>query len=70
MINSEGSLLAFAGADMGNDTLAAIVSNIWSSSEGCEHLEYIILECEVRKLVVEPIPSHLHDSKARRSSLA
>lgn len=47
MINNEGSLLAYAGPDIGNDAVGAIVSNIWSSTEGNEQLEYVIIQCEV-----------------------
>ena len=52
LINSEGSLLAYAGPDIGNDAVAAIVSNIWSSTEENDQLEYIIMECEQGKVVV------------------
>lgn len=49
LINNEGSLLAYAGPDIGNDAIGAIVSNIWSSTEGNEQLEYVIIQCEVKK---------------------
>mmetsp|Transcript_36861 Transcript_36861/g.63347 ORF Transcript_36861/g.63347 Transcript_36861/m.63347 type:complete len:121 (+) Transcript_36861:41-403(+) len=55
LINSEGSLLAYAGADIGNDAVAAIVSNIWSSTEDNDQLEFIIMECEQGKVVVTKV---------------
>ena len=47
LINNEGSLLAYAGTETGNATLAAIVSNIWSATQEYDQLEYVIMECEV-----------------------
>lgn len=47
--------MAYAGADIGNDAVAAIVSNIWSSTEDNDQLEFIIMECEQGKVVVTKV---------------
>ena len=56
LLNSEGSLLAYAGTDVNKDSkiTAAVASNIWSAYEkggkmafNNEGLQFMFMDCEV-----------------------
>ena len=68
LLNNEGSLLAYAGTNVGKDgkITAAVASNIWSAYEkggrmafNSEGLQFMFMECEEGKVAVTKIASVL-----------